>query len=85
LEVIIHGSATNLGSIIPRVNTTSVTGKCSISNRLAGMAALADAFGDLQIGLPSLPEQFGEFGAHGRVLLEQQLFEHDAVDANHLF
>ena len=49
------------------------------------MAALADAFGDLQIGLSSIPEQFGEFGAHGRVLLEQQLFEHDAVDADHLF
>jgi hypothetical protein len=29
-------------------------------------------------------EQLGEFGARGRVLLEQQLFEHDAVDADHL-
>src|ERR1700752_3706649 len=84
LEVIIRGSATNSGSIVPRVNTTSVTGKCSILNRLAGIAALADAFCDLQIGLPSIPEQFGEFGAHGRVLLEQQLFEHDTVDTDHL-
>ena len=29
-------------------------------------------------------KQLGEFGAHGRVLLEQQLFEHGSVDADHL-
>src|ERR1051326_1297726 len=85
LEAIIRGSATNFGSIIPRVNTTSVSEKCSILNRLAGMATLADTFGDLQIGLPNIPKQFGEFEAHSRVLLEEQLLEHDAVDTDHLF
>src|ERR1043165_9180032 len=85
LEIVIRGSVTNLGSIILRANTTPVTGKCSIWNRLARTAALADALGDLQIGYPSLPEQFSEFGAYRRVLLEQQLFEHHAVDADHLF
>jgi hypothetical protein len=34
-------------------------------------AILADPFRNLQIGLPGLFEQFGEFGAHCRVLLEQ--------------
>lgn len=59
-------------------------GKCSILNNLASFAALADVFGDLQIGLSGILEQFGQFRADGRVFLEQKLFKHDAVDADHL-
>ena len=61
-----------------------VAGKCSILNRLTGPTALANARGNLQIGLPGILEQFGEFWTDRRVLLEQQLLEHDSVDADHL-
>jgi hypothetical protein len=60
------------------------SGKCSILNLLAGMAALADAFGDLQVGCAGILEKLGEFRANGGILFEQQLFEHDTVDADHL-
>jgi hypothetical protein len=48
------------------------------------MTALADALSDLQIRPPDIFEQFGELRTHRGALLEQQLFEHDAVDADHL-
>jgi hypothetical protein len=48
------------------------------------VAPIADPLGDLQIGFARVREQFGELRTHVRVLLEQQLFEHDAVDADHL-
>jgi hypothetical protein len=35
------------------------------------MTAVANPLGDLQIGLPGVLEQFGEFWTHGRILLEQ--------------
>jgi hypothetical protein len=49
------------------------------------MAAVADPIGDPQIGLSGVLEEFGKLRSNIRVLLEQQLFEHDAVDANHFF
>jgi len=45
---------------------------------------LADALRDFQVCLADVLKQFGKFRTHGRVLLEQQLLEHNAVDANHL-
>jgi hypothetical protein len=51
---------------------------------LTGLATVADPFGDLQISAARVREQFGELRTHVRVLLEQQLFEHDAVDGDHL-
>jgi hypothetical protein len=53
-------------------------------SRLTGLAAIADPLGYLQIGPARVREQFGELRTDVRVLLEQQLFEHDAVDADHL-
>lgn len=47
------------------------------------MAPFAYALGDLQIGLAGILEQFAEFRTHGRVVFEQQFFEHDAMDADH--
>ncbi len=49
------------------------------------MAAVANPFSDLQIGLPGVLEEFGKLRSNIPVLLEQQLFEHGAVDAHHLF
>jgi hypothetical protein len=44
----------------------------------------ADALRDFQVGLANILEQFCQLGPYCRVFLEQQLFEHDAVDADHL-
>jgi hypothetical protein len=49
-----------------------------------GKTALADALSDFKISFPGVFEQFGQFETHVRVIFEQQLFEHDAVDADHL-
>jgi len=38
----------------------------------------------LQVGPAGVLEQFGQFQAHGRILIEQQLFEHRPVDRYHL-
>jgi hypothetical protein len=51
---------------------------------LAGLAAVADLLGDPHIGSSRVGEELGELRTDVRVLLEQQLFEHDAVDADHL-
>src|SRR5690242_9510752 len=48
------------------------------------MTTVADALSDLQVGFPGILEKLSEFRTHIRVLLEQELFEHDAVDADHL-
>ncbi|MDE2331641.1 MAG: hypothetical protein KGK16_12790 [Bradyrhizobium sp.] len=48
------------------------------------MATVADPLGDFQICPAGILEQFGEIRTHVRILFEQQLFEHDAVDADHL-
>jgi hypothetical protein len=53
-------------------------------SRLTWTTTAADALRDLQIGFPGILEELSEFRTYGRVLLEQQLFEHDAVDADHL-
>jgi hypothetical protein len=53
-------------------------------SRLTGLAPVADPLGYLQVGSARIREQFGELRTHVRILLEQQLFEHDAVDADHL-
>ena len=44
----------------------------------------ADALRDFQVGLANILEQFCQLGPYCRVFFEQQLFEHDAVDADHL-
>jgi hypothetical protein len=38
----------------------------------------------LQISRPGVLEQFGKLRTHIRILFEKELFEHDAVDADHL-
>src|SRR5436853_387967 len=48
------------------------------------MTTVADVLRDLQIGFPCLLEKLSEFRTYGRVLFEQKLFEHDAVDADYL-
>ena len=45
---------------------------------------LVDPFGNLQVGPAGVAKQFGEFQAYGRVLCEQQPFEHRLVDRDHL-
>jgi hypothetical protein len=49
------------------------------------MAAVADPFGDLQVGPSGVLEEFGKLRSNIRVLFEQQLFEHDAVYADDFF
>jgi hypothetical protein len=43
-----------------------------------------DPFRNLQVGLGGVVEQFGKVQAYGRILCEQQLFEHRLVDRDHL-
>jgi hypothetical protein len=45
---------------------------------------LVDPFRNLQVGFAGVVEQFGEVQAHGRILIEQELFEHRLVDRDHL-
>jgi len=47
------------------------------------MTAVADLFGDLQIGLSGVLEEFGKLRSEIRVLVEQKLFEHHPVDTDH--
>ena len=58
--------------------------RCLILNRMARKTSVADAFSDLQVGFSGIFEKLGKFRTDIRVLLEQQPFEHDAVDADHL-
>jgi hypothetical protein len=51
---------------------------------LTGAATLADLLRDPHIGSSRVGEELGELRTDVRVLLEQQLFEHHAVDADHL-
>ena len=58
--------------------------RCSISKELLRQTGLVDPFGDSQVGFAGVVEQFGEFQAYGRILCEQQPFEHRLVDSDHL-
>jgi hypothetical protein len=51
---------------------------------MLGQTSLVDAFRNLQVGLTGVMEQFGEVEAHGRILCEQEFFEHRLVDRDHL-
>ena len=61
------------------------SGRCSIFRSLTGIAARTDPLGDLQIGLPGVLEQLGKLGTDLGILLEQQLLELRAVNADDLF
>src|SRR5450631_3188393 len=63
---------------------TPGSGKCSILKRMVRQTGLVDPFGDSQVGFARVLEQFGQFQAYGRILCEQQPFEHRLVDSDHL-
>jgi hypothetical protein len=46
--------------------------------------SLVDPFRDLQVGFAGVVKQFGEFRAYGRIICEQQPFEHCLMDSDHL-
>ena len=60
------------------------SGRCSILKGLLGQTRLVDPFRDLQVGFAGVLEQLGELQAYGRILCEQQPFEHRLVDSDHL-
>jgi len=43
-----------------------------------------DSFSNLQVGPAGVVKKFGQIDAYGRVLGEQQPFEHRLVDRDHL-
>jgi hypothetical protein len=47
--------------------------------------SLVDPFRDLQVGRAGVVKQFRQVQAHGRILCEQQSFEHRLMDRDHLF
>ena len=47
------------------------------------MATVADPFGDLQISLSGVLEEFRKLRTDIRILVEQKLFEHHPVDTDH--
>ena len=49
------------------------------------MATVADPFGDPQIGLCGVLEEFGKLRSDIRILVEQKLLEHHPVYADHFF
>jgi hypothetical protein len=61
-----------------------VSGGCSILQEVVRQTRLADPFRDLQIGPAGILEQFRQFQAHGRILIEQELFEQRLMDRYHL-
>ena len=61
------------------------SGRCSIFQSQTGMTAVADLFGDLQIGLSGVLEEFGKLRSDIRILVEQKLLEHHPVYADHFF
>jgi hypothetical protein len=46
---------------------------------------LVDPFRDLQVGPAGVVEQFSQFQAYARILIEQELFEHRLMNRDHLF
>jgi len=49
-----------------------------------GDATFADAFGDPQVGLPDVFEQFGEIHPDDVFFLEQKLLKHRLMDRDYL-